>query len=57
MLVLTAKVGEKIYIGENTYILLSQISSKNQAKIGIEAPKSVKIIRESIYNKIDEELA
>ena len=53
MLVLTRKENEKIRIGKD--IVLNIIStSENNIKIGIEAPKDVKIFREEIYQSIKE---
>ena len=53
MLVLTRRENEKIRIGKN--IVLNIIStSDNNIKIGIEAPKEVKIFREEIYQSIKE---
>jgi carbon storage regulator len=53
MLVLTRKENEKIRIGKD--IVLNIIStSENNIRIGIEAPKNIKIFREEIYQSIKE---
>jgi carbon storage regulator len=54
MLVLTRYVGESIIIGtEEEKIIITVLANKhNQLKIGIEAPKSVPVNREEIYQKI-----
>ena len=50
MLVLTRKAGEQIIIGDN--IKLTVVSLGNgRVKIGITAPKDVKIDREEIHDK------
>ncbi len=54
MLVLTRKVGEKIQIGDDITILIMDIKGK-QVRIGIDAPETVKVHREEIYQKIQEE--
>ncbi len=53
MLVLTRKENEKIRIGKD--IILNIISTSDSSiRIGIEAPKTVKIFREEIYQSIKE---
>ncbi len=51
MLVLTRKINEKIIIGDNIEIVLVDIG-KDQVKIGIEAPRSVKVHRWEVYEEI-----
>lgn len=54
MLVLTRKAGEKIQIGNDISILIMDVKGK-QVRIGIEAPSAVKVHREEIFVKIQEE--
>jgi carbon storage regulator len=51
MLVLTRKLGEAITIGESIRLIVVDIDS-NQVKIGIDAPRSVEVYREELYEKI-----
>jgi carbon storage regulator len=50
MLILSRKVGEKIMIGDNIEIVISEIKG-NQVRVGISAPRSVEVDREEIRNK------
>lgn len=54
MLVLTRKPGQSLYIGEDIKVTLQGIRG-NQIRLGIEAPSSVRIYREEIYQQILEE--
>ena len=54
MLVLTRKLGENIRIGDSIKITVLEVRS-GQVKIGIEAPPEVKVHREEIYARIQEE--
>jgi carbon storage regulator len=54
MLVLTRKTGESINIGDDVKISIMEIKGRS-VRIGIEAPKSMVIHREEIYQKIQEE--
>jgi carbon storage regulator len=55
MLILTRKTGEKIKIGADIEIVIVEISGMNQVKIGINAPKGILILREEVYERIQEE--
>jgi len=54
MLVLTRKLGENIRIGDSVKITVWEVRS-GQVKLGIEAPPEVKVHREEIYARIQEE--
>jgi carbon storage regulator len=54
MLVLTRKLGENIRIGDTVKITVLEVRS-GQVKLGIEAPADVKVHREEIYARIQEE--
>ncbi len=44
MLTLTRKVGDKIEVGDEIIIVVKEIRG-NQVRIGVEAPKDVRIVR------------
>ena len=54
MLILSRKINEKILIGDD--VVLTIIDTRgDQIKIGIEAPKSVKILRHEVFEAIQSE--
>ncbi len=56
MLILTRKVGESIMIGDSVEVKILGLRA-GQVKIGIEAPKDLKVHREEIYERIRAEEA
>jgi carbon storage regulator len=54
MLILTRKLGERIAIGDDVTITLLEIKGSH-VKLGIEAPKSISIHRQEVYERIREE--
>jgi carbon storage regulator len=54
MLVLTRKLGESIRIGDNIILKIVDLDSRH-VKIGIDAPKSISVNREEIYERIQNE--
>ena len=54
MLILTRKLGENIRIGDNSRIVVLDIKG-GQVKLGIDAPSSVAVHREEIYERIQQE--
>ncbi|MCK9169355.1 MAG: carbon storage regulator CsrA [Treponema sp.] len=54
MLILSRKIDEQIKIGDNITITIIEVRG-DQVKIGVEAPKSVKVFREEVFNAIQKE--
>ncbi|HZX48151.1 MAG: carbon storage regulator [Thermodesulfovibrio sp. RBG_19FT_COMBO_42_12] len=54
MLILTRKSGEGIKIGEDVRVVILETKG-NQVRIGIEAPKGMKVYRDEVYEKIKQE--
>jgi len=54
MLILTRKLGERITIGDDIAITLLEIKG-TQVKLGVEAPRSIAIHRQEIYERIRKE--
>ena len=54
MLILSRKIDEKICIGEN--IIVTVIEAKgDQVKLGVEAPRNVKVFRQEVFAAIQNE--
>lgn len=49
MLVLSRKVGEKIFIGENISVTIVRVA-QGVVRLGVEAPTHLPIVREEIRN-------
>ncbi|WP_312459292.1 carbon storage regulator CsrA [Proteiniclasticum sp.] len=54
MLILNRKQGESLIIDDKIEIKILEVS-EGKIKIGIEAPKNVKIFRKEVYEEIREE--
>ena len=52
MLVLTRRLGESIRIGDDIEVFVTELHG-NQVKLGIKAPRDVKIIREELLAPTD----
>ena len=54
MLILARKINERIMIGDQIEVFVVDIRG-DQVKIGIRAPKEVKVYRQEVYRAIQEE--
>ncbi len=54
MLVLSRKVGESLVINGNIIVTLVKIENGGKVRIGIEAPKEIKIRREELISERQE---
>ncbi|CEM61571.1 carbon storage regulator [Treponema phagedenis] len=54
MLILSRKPNQKILIGENIELTIIEIRG-DQVKIGVEAPRNVKVFRQEVYEEIQRE--
>jgi carbon storage regulator len=55
MLVLAVKPGEPIWIGDDIVLFVSSVRSPHQVRIGIDAPKDVRILRDSVKERMHRE--
>ncbi len=54
MLILTRRISESVIIGDNVKITVLGVKG-NQVRLGIDAPKSVTVHREEIFQRIQGE--
>jgi carbon storage regulator len=54
MLILSRKTNEKIMIGDDISISIIEIRG-DQVRIGVDAPKSVKVFRQEVFDAIKAE--
>ena len=54
MLILSRKINEKIMIGDDISISIIEIRG-DQVRIGVDAPKNVKVFRQEVYDAIKAE--
>ena len=54
MLILTRRIGETLNIGDDIQVTVLGVKG-NQVRLGVNAPKSVPVHREEIYQRIKKE--
>jgi carbon storage regulator len=54
MLILSRKVNEKVVIGDDISISIIEIRG-DQVRVGIDAPKKIKVFRQEVFDAIKEE--
>ena len=54
MLILTRRVGESLRIGDDVSVSVLGIKG-SQVRLGVNAPKSVSVHREEVYDRINDE--
>ena len=54
MLILTRRVGESVMIGEDVTITVLRVKG-NQVRLGVNAPRTVSVQREEIFERIKSE--
>ncbi len=54
MLILSRKIGESLFIGDDIRVVLLEIRGK-QVRLGIEAPADIVVLREEIFQRLAQE--
>uniref|UniRef100_A0A7C3SLP7 Translational regulator CsrA n=1 Tax=Desulfobacca acetoxidans TaxID=60893 RepID=A0A7C3SLP7_9BACT len=54
MLILTRKLGEGLFIGDDIRVTVIEIRGR-QIRLGIEAPSHIVVLREEVYRRVQEE--
>jgi carbon storage regulator len=54
MLILSRRLGESLAIGDDVVVTVVGVSG-NQIRLGITAPREVRVLREEIYKAVREE--
>ena len=54
MLILSRKINEKIMIGDDISVSIIEIRG-DQVRIGVDAPKNVKVFRQEVFDSIKAE--
>ena len=55
MLVLSRRVGEKILIGDDIVVMVTEVRG-DKVQLGIDAPKEVSVHRQEVYEAIQAEM-
>jgi len=55
MLSLTREVGQKILIGDDIVVTVIAVTSNGRVKIGVDAPRQVRVDREEVLERIRHE--
>lgn len=51
MLVLSRKLGERVFIGDNVILTVVSIDARGHVRLGFQAPKEVEILREELAKR------
>ena len=54
MLIITRRPGEKIMVGDDIVVHVIEVVG-NSVRVGIEAPRAIRVYREEIWNAVREE--
>jgi len=54
MLILTRRIGENVFVGDDIVVTVVDING-NQIRLGFNAPKELAVHREEVYRRIQEE--
>ena len=54
MLILSRRVGETIHIGDDITITIAAVN-RQQVRVGVTAPRDVKVHREEVYQQIQQQ--
>lgn len=52
MLVITRKAGERLLIGDDIVVTVVEVRSDNSIRIGIDAPRSIRVLRQEIAEAV-----
>jgi carbon storage regulator len=56
MLILSRRIGENVRIGDDVVVTVLGVKG-NQVRLGVEAPKSIPVHREEVFERIRNERA